>query len=352
MIGIDIDPLDETDATNSGGGFGDGTSGEFCGATFPDENKPDYIARVTQTPYAIDSFFWNGSNWTNAAWSEGALGNFDMSGNGDTYEVRIDLAAETAFASNNPVAFYLWQANSDCDYFNAWPPDNDNGFVSGSGAPGSGIFIFAANRFMTTDNGRLPANYALRVGWDTDNTIGAVGTHPFFGEDDFGNPWLQFTTAAEDDGTCTVNAKMVANNAFSQGTGNFVGVNRYIDFTLTGCTGLNATVQMRYETEELNGTIEDSTLKFFRCPGSPCDVNWTLVEPGGSVYSHDATNNNLSVSNVSEANFSSWTIANEGFAPTAVSLTTFTANPTTPIILILFSLFVIATGWLWQRRRA
>lgn len=352
MIGIDVDPEDEADVTNSGGGLGDGNNGQFCGAHFPDENKPDYIARVRQNPYFIDVYQWNGSSWAEIFWSEGAFGNFDMSGNGNTYEVRINRAAEAAdFVAGEPVGFYLWLTNTSCEYFNAWPPENENMYFANSDDPGGGIFLFAHTRFERTDNGRLPTNYAARVGWDTDNTIGTVGTHNFFADDDSSNPWLQFATAAEDDNNCTVRAKLKANNAFVQGAGDFEGINRYIQFTLTNCTGLNTAVQMRYETAELNGVVENSTLEFFRCPeATPCSSNWAVIEPAGFVYTRDTANNNLSVSNVTEANFSFWTIGNTTNAPTAVSFTAFTTHATsTPLPLAAFMLLLVITIFQFKR---
>lgn len=352
MIGIDVDPEDEADATNSGGGLGDGNNGQFCGAHFPDENKPDYIARVRQNPYYIDVYQWNGSNWAEIFWSEGSFGNFDMSGNGNTYEVRINRAAEAAdFVAGEPVGFYLWLTNTSCEYFNAWPPENENTYFAGSGTPGNGIFLFAHTRFESTDNGRLPTNYAAKIAWDTDNTIGTVGTHNFFATDDSSNPWLRFTTTAEDDNNCTVQARLRANNAFEQGTGNFAGINRYIQFTLTNCTGLNSTVQMRYETAELNGVMEDSTLEFFRCPEAVvCTGSWVAVEPAGFAYTRDAANNNLSVSNVTEANFSFWSIGNTTNAPTAVSFTTLTTHSTSILLPLAVFMLLLAITIFWFKR--
>lgn len=352
MIGIDVDPEDEADATNSGGGLGDGNNGQFCGAHFPDENKPDYIARVRQNSYYIDVQEWNGSGWADAGWSEGAFGDFDMSGNGNTYEVRINRAAEAAdFVAGEPVGFYLWLTNTSCEYFNAWPPENENMYFANSDDPGGGIFLFAHTRFERTDNGRLPTNYAARIAWDTDSDIGIVGVHNFFDSDDSSNPWLRFTTTTEDDNNCTVQAKLRANNAFEQGTGDFAGINRYMQFTLTNCTGLNTTVQMRYETAELNGVMEDSTLEFFRCPEAVvCTGNWVAVEPAGFAYTRDSANNNLSVSNVTEANFSFWTIGNTTNAPTAVSFTTFTVHPTpTHLPLAAFTLLLAVTLFWFKR---
>ncbi len=253
MIGIDMDPNNETSA-NTGG------TAERCGATFPTENKPDYILVNRQNSYTRESWGWNGSTWDQSAFNPSETGDYDFSGGGGDYEVK--LRKSTVFGSNedtSPVGFYLWLSNDSCEFFNAWPPENPNDYVAGS------RFLYAHTRFATTDADRTPDTYGPRVAWAA-NTLSANSTaYNFFGEDDAsGNPWLRMTTTATGAGgaSCTVRAKMVGNNAFSNAS--FLGINRYVDFTLTECTNLEVDVQMRYETGELNG-VDEANTAFYRC---------------------------------------------------------------------------------------
>ncbi len=345
LIGIDTDPTNET--TNSGGGF---SNGEFCGAKFPDENKPDFIARVRQNPYYIDSYLWNGTSWVDAGWSEGISGHFDLSGNGNTYEVRLDKTTETNFNSSNPVGFYLWQTNSSCEYFNAWPSENSNTYYAGSGTPGNGIFLYAHTRFQTTTSGLQPAKDGQRIAWAS-NTLSANSTpYNYFGGDDVtaNNPWLRLTTTASGAGgaSCTVRAKMVGTHSFTQAS--FTGMNRYVDFTLTNCTNLEVDVQMRYEESELNGITETAT-QFYHCTTLPCTNAWTAVS--GGTYTRDAINNNLILTNVAQTQFSFWTVSDTD-APTALTLTQFSAKDLTPNGLFpLLCLLLVSTALLWARKR-
>ncbi len=338
MIGIDIDPTNET--TNTGGG----STADRCGAVFPDENKPDYILVNRQSSYIRESWGWNGSAWDQNAFNPAEPGDYDFSGAGGHYEVKLRKSA--VFASNedtSPVGFYLWLSNSSCQFFNAWPPENPNGFHPGT------RFLYAHTRFATTDANRAPDTYGSRVGWFTHNLAANSTTYNFFGEDDAStNPWLRMTTTASGAGGagCTVRAKMVGNHSFSNVP--FTGVDRYVDFTLTNCTGLEVDVQMRYETVELNG-INEANTAFYRCAALPCAPNWTVVSAGS--YTRNELNNNLLLANVPQSQFSFWTIS-DGSTPTAVSLSTFSANSATLpwLLLMVLALLLGSTAVAWRRR--
>lgn len=340
MIGIDIDPTNET-TSNTGGG----STADRCGAVFPDENKPDYILVNRQSSYIRESWGWNGSAWDQSAFNPAEPGDYDFSGAGGHYEVKLRKSA--VFASNedtSPVGFYLWLSNSSCEFFNAWPPENPNGPYAGT------RFLYAHTRFATTDANRAPDTYGSRVAWAT-NTLAANSTaYNFFGEDDASaNPWLRMTTTASGAGgaSCTARAKLVGNYSFSNVP--FTGVDRYVDFTLTNCTGLEVDVQMRYETVELNG-INEANTAFYRCAALPCAANWTAVSAGS--YSRNEANNNLLLTNVPQSQFSFWTIS-DGSTPTAVSLQSLSAQTATPWLPLLAAsgVLFLFTG-LAKRRRA
>ncbi len=337
LIGIDIDPTNET-TSNTGGG----STADRCGAVFPDENKPDYILVNRQSSYVRESWGWNGSSWSQSAFNPTEPGEYDFSGAGGDYEVKLKKSA--VFASNedtSPVGFYLWLSNGACQFFNAWPPENPNGFHAGT------RFLYAHTRFATTDASRTPDTYGRRVAWAT-NTLSANSTaYNFFGEDDAtANPWLRLTTTATGAGgaSCTVRAKMVGTNALSNPT--FVGINRYVDFTLANCTNLEVDVQMRYETTELNG-IDEATTTFYRCAALPCGTSWTAVSAGS--YTRNAANNNLLLTAVPQTQFSFWTISDNN-TPTAVSLSTFSASGQVGWVGLLVGLMGAATAVALRRR--
>jgi hypothetical protein len=333
MVGIDTDPDNET--SNTGG------TAARCGATFPTENKPDYILVNRQNSYIRESWGWNGSAWDQGSFNPAEPGDYDFSGGGGDYEVK--LRKSTVFASNedsSPVGFYLWLSNGSCEFFNAWPPENPNGYIAGS------RFLYSHIRYNTTDANRTPDTFGNRVAWVANTLSTNSTTYNFFGEDDVtdGNPWLRLTTTASGSGgaSCTVRAKMVGNNSFNNPP--FEGVNRYVDFTLTNCTNLEVDVQMRYETGELNGVNEANTT-FYRCPTLPCAASWSAVSTGTGTYTRNAANNNLLLTNVPQTQFSFWTIGDSN-TPTAVSLQSFTAaNNATPFVLLaLFALLVGGTA--------
>ncbi|HIE58087.1 MAG TPA: hypothetical protein EYP88_07660 [Anaerolineales bacterium] len=314
MIGIDRDPTNET-SSNTGG------TAARCGATFPTENKPDYILVQRQNTYARESWGWNGSAWDQSSFNPSITSDYDFSGAGGDYEVK--LRKSTVFGSDedtSPVGFFLWLSNGSCEFFNAWPPENPNGWTSGVPTR----FLYAHTRFETTDSGRLPSVYGSRVAWAA-NTLSVDNfTYHYFGEDDSGsgNPWLSLTTTASGAGgaSCVVRAKAVGTRAMEQTS--FTGIQRYVDFALTDCTGLEVDVQMRYEEAELNGT-DETTGQFYRCASLPCSGSWSPVS--GGTYTRDAANNNILLTNVPQTQFSYWTIGDSN-TPTAISLTALTAE--------------------------
>jgi hypothetical protein len=346
VIGLDIDPYEES---NSGG------TAPFCGASFPDENKPDYILLVRQgggSNYLREGFNWNSSSWASIG------GNYSGSGFGDSawqdsnqfdfsgaahYEVKIDRSL-LAIGNNDPIGVYLWLCNDAEQFFNAWPPENNNSHNTLT------QFLYSYTRFASTDADRTPDIYGSRIAWATNTLLANNTVYNYFGEDDAGsNPWLRLTTTASGAGgsSCTVRAKMVGTNAFSNPS--FLGTNRFVELTLNDCIDLEVDVQMRYETTELNG-INEADTAFYRCASLPCAASWTAVSGGTS--SRDTTNNNLSLSNVPQSQFSFWTIS-DNETPTAVTLqaiTATTANPTRLIFILLTGL-MLATTLLATRRR-
>ena len=340
IIGIDVDPDNET-SSNSGG------TANRCGANFPTENKPDYILVNRQDGYLRESWGWNGSGWDQASFNPTETSDYDFSGGGGGYEVK--LKKSTVFNSNEdslPVGFYLWLANDSCQFFNAWPPENNNAHNPNS------QFLYAHTRYATTDANRAPDTYGSRIAWAANTLSNNSTSYNFFGEDDASaNPWLQMTTTGIGAGgaSCTVRAKLVANNAFINQP--FTGINRFIDFTLTNCTDLEVDVQMRYETSELHG-IDEAATAFYRCATPPCSASWNLVSAG--TVTRDVEKNNLSLTAVPQTKFSSWTISDNN-KPTAVSLQSFTGeSKTIPVLLIttlLFLLFGSTALILKQKRR-
>ncbi len=340
MIGIDVDPGNET-SSNSGGTV------ERCGAIFPTENKPDYILTNRQNVYTRESWGWNGGAWDQNAFNPTETSDYDFSGGGGDYEVK--LRKSTVFANNEdttPVGFYLWLANGSCEFFNAWPPENNNAHNPNS------QFLYAHTRYATTDANRTPDTYGSRIAWAANNLSADSISYNFFGEDDAGsgNPWLRMTTTASGAGGagCTVRAKLVGNNSFSNSP--FVGINRFVDFTLTNCTNLQVDVQMRYETSELNG-VNEAAAAFYRCAASPCAPNWTPVAAGTTTP--NPANNNLLLTNVLQDQFSYWTISDSN-TPTAVSLQSFSAQPNIflPLLLAAIVALLLSSALIiWQRKR-
>jgi hypothetical protein len=341
MIGIDADP--DNEISNTGG------TTDHCGATFPTENKPDYILANRQYSYTRESWGWNGSAWDQGAFNPAETSDYDFSGGGGDYEVK--LRKSTVFANNgdsSPVGFYLWLSNGSCEFFNAWPPENPNGWTSGSPVR----FLYAHTSYNTTDPNRTPDTYGSRVAWAANTLSANSTTYNFFGEDDVanGNPWLRMTTTASGAGgaSCSVRAKMAGTNSFNNPP--FVGINRLVDFTLTNCAELEVDVQMRYETGELNGVNEANTT-FYRCAALPCAASWTEVTVvNGSAYTRDALNNNLLLTNVPQTQFSFWTIGDSN-APTAVSLSSFNAQttPILPFLLVFAGLMLGGTVWIKRK---
>lgn len=308
MIGIDADAANET--SNTGGTI------NRCGATFPSENKPNYILVNRQNSYLRESWGWNGSAWDQNSFNPIETTDYDFSGITD-YEVKLRKSAVFAANEDNQrVGFYLWLSNSSCEFFNAWPPENDNGYIAGS------RFLYAHTQFATTDAGRNPNTYATRLAWDAKTLSANSTTYNYFGSDDSANPWLALTTTASGAGgaACSVRAKVVGNRAFTPDT--FLGMNRYVDFTLSNCTDLTVSVQMRYEQNEINGRTE-SNAQFYRCASRPCTGNWVSVMAG--AYTRDTINHNLQLADVPQTQFSYWTIS-DGTTPTAVTTRTLSAN--------------------------
>ncbi|MCB9136600.1 MAG: hypothetical protein H6636_14340 [Anaerolineales bacterium] len=337
LIGIDSDPTDES--TNLGG------TGERCGVVFPSENKPDYILANRQSSYTRESWGWDGANWNQSSWNPAETSEYDFSGGGGDYEVK--LKKSSVFGVNedtNPVAFYFWLSNGSCQTFNAWPPENENVWT------GSAQFLFAHTRFQSTSSGIHPASDGQRIAWAS-NTLSSNSTvYNYFGGDDVsaGNPWLRLTTTAAGAGgaSCTVRAKMVGTHAFTQSS--FIGINRYVDFTLSNCTNLEVDVQMRYEDSELNG-VNEAASQFFHCATLPCSSNWSAV--AGGTYTRDTINNYLILTAVPQTQYSYWTISDTN-APTALTLTTLATRPLTYHTLFILTLtLLLFTSLLWARKR-
>ena len=343
LIGIDLDPTDHVD--------NDGGSAAFCGAAFPDENRPDYILRVRQggDGYLREGFAWNGSDWVSmggvfssdgfgaAAWQD--ADRFDFAG-GTDYEVKIEKALLGIASPDDAIGVYLWLADGFCEFFNAWPPENPNGWTDGVPTR----FLYAHTLLATTDDGRFPSSYGSRVAWATHTLADNNTAYDYFGEDDSdaGNPWLRLSTTNEGGGgaACEVRAKLVANNAFAPD--DFVGINRFVDFNLTGCDGLEVNVQMRYEVGELNGVDETGT-RFYRCPAGPCSDSWAEVVSNGGSYTRSIENNYLLLTNVPQTQFSYWTIS-DNQAPTNLSLAVISVSTVVPWPLLLLLLLVLGSS--------
>jgi serine protease len=337
MIGIDVDPNNYT--SNTGG------TADRCGASFPTENKPDYILIQHQNTYTRESWGWNGSAWNQSVWNPSETGEYDFSGAGGDYEVK--LKKSSVFSTNedtSPVAFYLWLSKDSCEYLNAWPPENHNGWTSGTPIR----LLFAHTFFKTSDSGRVPATYNTRKGWDTQTLSAGSTAYNFFGQDDsVSNPWLRMTTTSSGAGgaSCTVRAHLAGNRAFSSDT--FAGINRYIDFDLTDCTNLNVDVQMRYEQNEVVA-IDENTTRFYHCALSSCTTSdWTAVSAGS--YTRDVTNHNLLLTNVPQTQFSYWMIASSD-GPTAVTFNALAAHSNAAPVVPWIGLLLAGALVVWLKR--
>jgi predicted extracellular nuclease/methionine-rich copper-binding protein CopC len=336
MVGIDADPTNHT--TNTGGTLA------RCGATFPTQNKPDFILTQRQSSYLRESYGWDGADWNQASWNPVETGDYDFSGSTNTYEVK--LRKSTVFATNedtSPVGFYLWLSDGSCRTFNAWPPENHNGWT------GSDQFLYAHTYFETTDAGQAPSTYNTRVGWDTQTLSSDSTAYNFFGADDYAaNPWLRMTTNLNGAGgaICNVTAQLVGNRAFPSPA--FTGINRYIDFTFNNCTNLNVDVQMRYEQNEVVSTTE-SAIQFYHCSLAVCGTSdWLPVT--GVTYTRDTVNNNLLLTDVAQSQFSKWMSAGP-VGPTAIAFNHLSARSdaaSTPL-WIGFGLLLAGALVFWRK---
>lgn len=311
MIGIDSDPTNHT--TNTGG------TAARCGATFPSENKPDFILAQRQNTYTRESWGWNGSAWDQPTWNPAETDDYNFSGAGGDYEVMLRKSSVFATnASTSPVGFYLWLSNDICQPFNAWPPENHNGWT------GSDQFLYAHTYFENTNGAQVASTYHTRVGWDSKILSSNSTAYNFFGADDHAaNPWLRMTTTAGGAGGagCTVTAQLVGNRAFTSPS--FTGINRYIDFTFNTCANVNVDVQMRYEQNEVVSTTE-SAAQFYHCSLATCTTtDWALVT--GVTYTRDTANNNILLSGVAQDQFSKWMSAGPA-GPTAIAFDNLSAR--------------------------
>ncbi|HET7376143.1 MAG TPA: hypothetical protein VFK30_05515, partial [Anaerolineae bacterium] len=167
----------------------------------------------------------------------------------------------------------------------------------------------------------------------TGDVVGNINrTHAFTPDASYayGNP---FVAIAFNTGTTTnptaVNVELVKHTP-----GSFaLATSRAYTITLTGGTGLNATLTLHYAAADLNGNTA-ANLKLLRWNGSL----WQLMGRTGAV---DTINGAVTLAGVTA--FSPWAISAQN--PTAVTLQDFSAQSnSSPLLPGLLALVVLALG--------
>jgi LPXTG-motif cell wall-anchored protein len=126
------------------------------------------------------------------------------------------------------------------------------------------------------------------------------------------------------------------------------GIRRQYEINPSGCSGLTATVALKYEDNSLYGApselkgLTETGLKLYRWTGSA----WVLVtstQTGGRRVISDAT----------QTSFSPWTIAYSGQVPTALTLTGIRAQSEAgfPWVALAGAGMLLGGAALWATRR-
>ncbi len=325
---IDTDPLDEG-ANNSGN-----AGVEYCGATFAEDGKPDYAIQVG--PGGLTTAQANGSSWD--AWSPSASGGYTGTNQVEFYIQKSDLG----LSSSDPVGFYLYACNSSGRVWASWPPENEVDTTN---------VVTQTTRvvFENTLANRSPRYEGSMRGSQTvaADTTGeklffddAAGTKDYYAR-------LFVTTAGGS--SCTVKVSTRGNALATRLDG---GLRRLYSITPQNCSGLEATVTLKFNDGTMNGAPDEfrgatpGDTRLFRWDGSA----WTQI---ASAYN---STDKVVYTTSPQSSFSPWTAGDptNASAPTAVTLQTFRGESGLPVGLslgMLFGMAVILAGLRFSRRR-
>ncbi|GAB4535999.1 MAG: hypothetical protein Fur0018_26510 [Anaerolineales bacterium] len=324
---IDTDPLD-VGAANSGNAGVD-----YCGATFADDGKADYAIQLYPggTAYAqADGSAWNA--WTPT----------DSGGNMGTNQVEFYIMkSDLGLTSSNPVGLYLYVCNNINQVWAAWPPENEANLAASELQTTRVVF-------ENTLSGRSPRYDASIRGTQTlpANTVG----EKLFFDDAAGavDYYARLYVTVAGGASCTVQVTMKGNALATRLDG---GLRRSYDINPLGCTGLTATVTLKYNDGTMYGApdeyrgVNPTSAQLYHWDGAA----WVAVTSG-----YNSTNK-VVYTTLPQSSFSTWTAGNAGAsAPTAITLHSLEAqHPGFSVWAFLLAgcglLLVVLT--MWRRRK-
>jgi hypothetical protein len=315
--------LIDTDPDNTGSG-NTGTIGEYCGATFGANGKPNYALQLyNDGTVHLTSSQADGAGTGWMAWSPSG------GTTGDTSETNPGSAefaiqkSDLGLSSASPVGLYLYACNSGNRVWAAWPPENE---INTSAVVG----LTTRTVFNGTGADRAPRYDAARIGYHT-LSAAAAGTLFFFDDAPLApsgyDYYLRLGVAVGGGVGCQVEVKVIGNRLISMQDG---GARRAYDINPIGCTGLLATVVVKYENgnansyaspDELRGIVEGN-LQLYRFTGSA----WSQV----TANVRDATTRRIGVTTTAQTQSdltTRWGIGDDlGNTPTAITLRALTAE--------------------------
>ncbi len=324
---IDTDPLD-SGVDNSGN-----ANVDYCGATFADDGKADYAIQLypTGTAYAQAS----GASWD--AWTPAGSGGNRGTGQVEFYIQKSDLG----LTSGDAVGFYLYACNSSNQVWAAWPPENEVN-------TGSTDALTTRVVFENTYANRAPRYEGSMRGSQT-MPANVVGQELFF--DDVAGTvdyYARLYVTTSGGVTCTVKITTRGNALATRLDG---GLRRSYDITPQNCTGLAATITLKFNDGSMSGAPDEfrgasaNNTRLYRWDGTA----WVSV---GSAY--NSTNKTV-YTTAPQTTFSPWTAGDTtaGSLPTAITLDSMRAvshGGLPASVLLLVGMSALSGFILWRRR--
>lgn len=324
---IDTDPLDEG-VNNSGN-----ANVVYCGATFADDGKADYAIQLYPTGTATaqaDGVAWN-------AWSPADSGGNRGIGQVEFYIQKSDLG----LTSSDPVGFYLYVCNSSNQVWAAWPPENEANLAASELQTTRVVFENTmpnrSPRYDASIRGTqtLPADTPGEKLFFDD----AAGTKDYYAR-------LYVTSAGG--ASCTVKVTMKGNALATRLDG---GLRRSYDITPSGCTGLAATVTLKYNNGSMYGAPDE-----FRgiSPTSATLYHWDGAAWVSVASAYNSTDK-VVYTTAPQTSFSPWTAGNatNGNVPTAITLRTLQVHQAGlpgEVLLLAGCALLLAVLLLWRRK--
>lgn len=326
---MDTDPFN-TGAANTG------TTGEYCGATFGANGKPNYALQVYPTGVSLAAANAGGTGWD--PWSPSSGQTTGVRNSQVEFRIR---KSDLGLSSSAPVGLYVYACNSSNRVWAAWPPENEIN-TSSVGT------LSTRTVFDTTGPTRSPRDDAAHLGYDTHAAV-STGLVFFFDPGGaYSQNWHAHLNIATPGGAgCEVTMKVYANHAVSRLEG---GVRRAYTITPNAsCTGLAAYISLKYEDginsnqaqtqtdvdqipSELRG-MDENSLTLYRYPDGGSAWNMLAFSATNRSSAHNRV---VTVNAISQ--FSTWTFGYTDHAPTALTLSSLNAHPGTPDWLVTIAL--------------